>query len=213
MTLDDMVKFIDNELLPQTTQEIENLIYPKKKTGGYFVVTRQILCMVDFLGAVYSGYPRSERIKDQKDGRERIASSKKAIKFIRAFFKPKSLYRKNVVVKLHTMYRHGLVHLYQPRILAYKNNSTLEWFIYKGKRNQTQMSVNTNQGKIAVKNVNHFNIIQISRNKKQYHLAICIDALYEDFKQATIEYRDKLKNNKYLQTNWRTAVNALCTPK
>lgn len=213
MTEDQMIKFIDNELLPQTAHEIENLIHPRKKTGGYFVVTRQILCMVDFLGAVYSGYPRSERTRDKKNKTEKIATSKKAIKFINAFFKPKSIYEKGLVDKLHNMYRHGLVHLYQPRILTYKTNCTLEWFIYKGKRNYSSMHVNTNQGKILVKNVNHFNIIQIAPGTNRYHLAICIDALYHDFKQATIEYRDKLKTTKYLQTNWRSAVNALCTPK
>lgn len=213
MTVEQMISFIDNELLPQTNQEIENLIHPRRKKGGYFVVTRQILCMVDFLGAVYSGYPRPERIKDKKNNTEKIATSKKAIKFINSFFKPRSIYKKDLVSNLYNMYRHGLVHLYQPRILTYKNSNTLEWFIYKGKRNYNSMHVNTNQGKILVKNVSHFNVIQISPQKNRYHLAICIDAFYEDFRQAILEYRDKLKNTKYLQKNWRTAVNALCTPK
>ena len=169
--------------------------------------------MVDFLGAVYSGYPLSERTKDNRERKERIATSKKAIKFINAFFKPRNTYKKDLVNKLYNMYRHGLVHLYQPRILAYKNNSTLRWLIYKGKRSYSRMYVNTNQGKTLVKNVNHFNIIQIPSDKSRFYLAICIDGLFEDFKQATIEYRNKLKTTKYLQTNWRTTVNAICTPK
>lgn len=56
MTISEIVNFLDKELLPQVKQEIGNWIYPNKKKGGYFTVTRQIFCMIDFLGAVYMGY-------------------------------------------------------------------------------------------------------------------------------------------------------------
>ncbi len=210
MTKDEIINFIDNELLPQTKQEIQNLIYPKKKQGGYFVVTRQILCMVDFLGATYSGYPKSARLKDKKDRKERIATSKKAKKFIVSFFEPKKIYRKNTVKILYDMYRHGLVHLYQPRILSYKNG-TLDWFIYKGNRYQNK--ININNGAIFVNDVDHLKIIQFLPDKKKYHLAICIDALYGDFENAVIKYKNKLIQQTRLQSNWRTAVNSICDPR
>lgn len=209
MKLQQMLDFLNEELLPQTKQEIEGLIHPTKKTGGYFVVTRQILCMTDFLGAVYSGYPRKERVEDLRQRKERISTGKKAQKFIKAFFEPKNTYKKSTVETLYQMYRHGLVHLYQPRILKYKNGS-LNWFIYKGNRHQDRIIVNE---KITVTNVDHLKIIQLQKGSKQYFLAICIDSLFEDFSNSIEKYKKKLQFSKQLQTNWRTAVNAICTPK
>lgn len=211
MTRDEIVSFIDNELLIQTKQEIENLIRPTKKQGGYFVVTRQILCMVDFLGATHSGYPLSERRNDPRG--ERIATSKKAIKFITTFFEPKLTYQSQTVENLYEMYRHGLVHLYQPRFLRLNSKRVLKWFFYKGKRNKKRMTVDSPQGRIIFLNVSHLQMLTKDPNKKTYYLPICIDALYEDFEQATIRYKDKLLKTKYYQRRWRTTVNAICKPR
>jgi len=211
MTRDEMIGFIDDELLPQVKLEIQNWIKPKKRQGGYFITVRQILCMVDFLGAVYSGYPFSER-KDDPKGR-RIARPDKAIRFITTFFEPKQTYQKDTVTKLYDMYRHGLVHLYQPKFLKLTSKKVLKWFFYKGKRQRNRIIVDSDQGKKVFKNVYHLRIICGDPNKKTYHLPVCINALYEDFEKATLRYKDKLKNTKYLQRNWRTTVNAICKPQ
>ncbi len=213
MTRDEMVAFIDSELLPQAKLEIQNWIRPKKRQGGYFVTVRQILCMVDFLGAAYWGYPLSERKPPRPKKPMQIARSEKAIKFITTFFEPKQTYQLSLVEKLHNMYRHGLVHLYQPKILKYINNSTLEWFFYKGKRIWLRKSADTNQGKIVFKKIDHLKIIPRGTSRKRYHLAVCIDALYEDFENAVLKYRDKLSKTKSLQRKWRTTVNAICKPQ
>ncbi len=212
MARDEIVSFIDNELLPQTKQEIENLIRPTKKPGGYFVVTRQILCMVDFLGATHSGYHLSERREDPRG--DRIATSKKAINFITTFFEPKQTYQPQAVTNLYTIYRHGLVHLYQPKFLKLKNKKVLRWFFYKGKRNYRKIDIDSDKGKISFHNVEHLKVI-LSDPKfpRNCYLPISIDALYEDFEKATQAYRNKLSKTKYLQTNWRTTVNAICKPR
>ena len=101
MTRNEMVDFINKELLPQAKLEIGNWINPRKKQGGYFVVTRQILCMVDFLGAVYSAYTKTEKINDQRSNRETIATTNKAKKFIAAFFEPKTTYNTNAIDYLY----------------------------------------------------------------------------------------------------------------
>jgi len=211
MTADEMVAFIDNELLPQAKLEIGNWINPKKKQGGYFIVTRQIFCMVDFLGATYSGYPLSQR-KNDPNGR-RIATSTKAIRFITTFFKPKRTYNRTVITKLHDMYRNGLVHLYQPKILKLSNKNTLEWFIHKGNRHLDKIEVGSNTGKRTFKNVDHLVEIPDYSNKNRHYLPISINCLYEDFVAAVQLYRDKLHKIKYLQTNWRTAVTAIIKPR
>ena len=211
MSQEEMVAFIDNELFPQIQKEIKNWIYPRKQTGGYFAVTRQIFCVVDFLGAVYTGYPLSERKRD-KEGKK-IATSDKAIEFIIKFFMPREIYNKDVVTKLYCMYRHGLVHLYQPRILKLSTRKRLAWFFYRGKRHMDEIKIGTDKGGRVFKNINHLQILFSESDKNHNHLVISIDCLYKDFEEAVKRYRDKLVNTKYLQRNWRTAVNAICKPR
>lgn len=183
MICDEMIGFIDNELSQQVKLEIQNWLKPKKRQGGYFVTVRQIFCMIDFLGAVFSGYPLSERKKDKKG--QRIATSNKAIKYITTFFEPKQTYKQDVVTKLYNMYRHGLVHLYQPKFLKLNSKKVLKWFFYKGKRYWNKIIMDSDQGKKVFNNLDHLKIICGDPNKKTYHLPICIDALYEDFEKAT----------------------------
>lgn len=90
--------------------------------------------MVDFLGAVYSGYSRAEKISDERTGQERIATTNKAKKFIADFFEPKNTYNATAIDHLYDIYRHGLVHLYQPRVLKYNTKKALQWFFYRGQK-------------------------------------------------------------------------------
>jgi len=207
----EMIHFIDNELFPQIKKEIKNWIYPKKQTGGYFVVTRQIFCIADFLRAVYTGYSLSERKKDKK-GRK-IATSDKTIEFITKFFEPKKTYERDIVTKLYYMYRHGLVHLYQPKILKLSTRKRLSWFFYRGKRHIDKIKIGTDGGERVFKNINHLQVLFDKNNKNHSYLVISIDCLYGDFEEAISRYRNKLATTKYLQRNWRTAVNAMCKPR
>jgi hypothetical protein len=211
MNESEILKFIDNELLPQVKKEVSHWIYPKKQTGGYFAVTRQIFCMIDFLGAAYSGYPLQERKLD-KNG-QKISTSLKAIKFITDFFEPKNIYNHKVVTKLYSMYRHGLVHLYQPRILKLNTRKRLVWFFYRGKRNVSSIKIGTDKGQKIFRNVTHLQILTDTDNKNYKYLVISINCLYEDFEDAIKKYRNKLVNTKYLQKNWRTTVNAILKPR
>ncbi len=209
MTRNEMVQFINNELIPQAKTEIQTWIWPEKKTGGYFVVSRQIMCMVDFFGAVYSGYPLNER-KVDKDGQ--IANATKAKKFITKFFQPSTTYNTDIVDKLYSMYRNGLVHLYQPKVLKFGKKGKLQWGLYRGSRNQTAVTFGSDKGNVTFHNIQHLQIIPNKLNQINF-LIICIDSLYEDFEKAILAYRDKLNNTKSLQRNWRTAVNAICKPR
>jgi hypothetical protein len=205
MSREEIIEFIDGDLLPQARTEIKNWIWPRKKTGGYFVVSRQILCMVDFLGAVYCGYNQEEQAKDV-EGRK-ISVGGKARKFILDFFEPNFEYTSPIVDLFYDMYRNGLVHLYQPKILKYKGG-TLQWCIYKGKRNLNELILN----KVVFKNVSHMQIVP-DEPKETNYLLICIDSLYEDFEKALTTYRDQLSQSEKLQQNWRETVNAISQPR
>lgn len=211
MTRTEIVDFLDKELVPQVQTEINGLIWPRKKHGAYFITVRQILCMVDFLGAVYCGYPLAER-KVDKNGLH-ISKSEKAVKFILKYFAPKATYNKNTVQQLYTMYRHGLVHLYQPRYLRLSNKKVLKWFFYRGNRHLSRLPLDTDSGRVVVNNVKHLEIINIGARKNLFHLPICVDALCEDFMQAIETYKTDVAAKKTLQRKWRTTVNAICKPR
>lgn len=214
MPVNEIVDFINNELLEQVKQEIGIWIHPHKKRGGYFVATRQILCMVDFLGATYSGYSSREKAADISGKKERIATTRKAKAFIKKFFKPKNTYTNTVINFLYDIYRHGLVHLYQPRALKYNTRRALQWYFYRGaKRFYKQQTINTAQGKKTFKNVEYLKVLTNSPSTKYYYFPIGIDCLYEDFVNAVNDYRDKMIKTKTLQRKWRTAVNAICRPR
>lgn len=207
----EMIDFINKELIPQVESEIKNWVYPKKSNGGYFVVVRQIFCILDFLGAVYSGYPLSERKKD-KDA-VRISTSSKTIRFIEDFFTPKDTYDHYSIKIIHFMYRNGLVHLYQPKCVKLRGNKEIKWFIYRGKRQLSELRVNSDFGMLVFKNVSHMKLLSHPQDKHKIYLPICIDSLYEDFENAIKLYCDRLLKTKCLQGNWRTAVNAISRPQ
>lgn len=113
--------FLENELKEQILLEIAPLLYIGQETGGYFGVTRQVLCLVNFLGALYCGYTPEER-KQKQD----VGPSSKALQFIENVLGDIDPAYKSLEGKyFYEMYRHGLVHLYQPKSLKLRNGKNL----------------------------------------------------------------------------------------
>lgn len=94
MKLWEMKQFLQEEVKEQILLEIAPILHVGIQQGGYFGVTRQILCFVDFLGALYSGYDGEI---DQRTGRKIISKSDKSIKFIEEVFGNKTV---NLTVNL-----------------------------------------------------------------------------------------------------------------
>lgn len=87
MELFQIKSFLEDEVKEQIFLEIAPILYIGQPAGGYFGVTRQILCFVDFLGALYCGYDEKEKEEDlKKYKRMKISKSEKVEKFIREFF-------------------------------------------------------------------------------------------------------------------------------
>jgi len=108
------------------------------------------------------------------------------------------------------MYRHGLVHLYQPKILSMGSRKILKWFFYRGNRHMDSIPIDSDIGKVTFNNVTHLQAINLPQYKSNYYLPICVDALCEDFIGAIKNYKEAVKKTKSLQRKWRTAVNAIC---
>jgi len=155
MSLRKIKSFLENELKEQIFLEIAPILHIGQDTGGYFGVTRQVLCLVNFLGALYCGYSPEEK-KENQD----IGPSSKALEFIEDILgNIDPAYKSKEGKYLYEMYRHGLVHLYQPKTLKFKNGRLLKWMIYKGGREPHTEVFNIENKKYTIQNVKHLGIV------------------------------------------------------
>lgn len=201
MKLWEMRQFLQEEVKEQILLEIAPILHVGIAQGGYFGVTRQILCLVDFLGALYSGY-NGEIYK--KTERKLISKSVKSIKFIDEIMRENDPNYKNNGKYLCLMYRHGLVHLYQPKEIELKDGKKLSWLAYKGPREGAKV--------LEVQNVRHMGVSQSPQDSNIKFLTISITCLYYDLITAVDLYIKRLELDKNLQTNWISTANAISEP-
>lgn len=201
MSLARMKSFLNEELKEQILLEVAPILHLGQEQGGYFGVTRHILCFVDFLGALYSGY-RVENLKEKED----VAMSKKAIKFIIEVMKEVDEYYELNGASFYEMYRHGLVHLYQPKIFFQKSKGKqLQWLVYKGPREKAIVKV----GNLEVSDVRHVGIVPDPYKHDVEYLPVSINCLYYDLIQAIDIYIGMLENDKSLQGKFISAANVI----
>lgn len=212
MELWQIKRFLEEEVKEQIFLEIAPILYIGQPVGGYFGVTRQILCFVDFLGALYSGYDDKEKKDDlKKDGRMRISKSEKVKTFITKFMGEKldPKYKENGII-FYDMYRHGLVHLYQPKTIKQKNGRLLQWALYKGQRESHQEGFDAQRGRFVIPNARHLEIVADPRNPQEDLLTISITCLYKDLLTAIDRFYKKIEeNNNDEIKKWRQTANAI----
>ena len=205
----EMKRFLDEELKDQVLLEIAPILHLGQNSGGYFGVSRQILCLVEFLAALYCGYDESKdkRFKDTKGKGRKIVDSTKVEHFIREFMgvyiDPN--YKVNGL-ELYKMYRHGLVHLYQPKEFRLSGGGKLSWMPYKGSRELKELEV----GGFKFTNVRHIGKVSDPRTPGSFVLAVSINCLYNDFIKTIDLYGDQLLKDINLQHNWMGAASAIC---
>ncbi|MBI4064838.1 hypothetical protein HY409_00505 [Candidatus Gottesmanbacteria bacterium] len=202
MKLWEMRQFLQEEVKEQILLEIAPILHVGIAQGGYFGVTRQILCLVDFLGALYSGYNGEV---DKKTERKLISKGEKAIKFIEEIMGENDPNYKTNGKYLYLMYRHGLVHLYQPKEIELKDGKKLSWLAYKGPREGTNV--------LEVQNVKHMGISQSPQDPNTKYLTISIISLYYDLITAIDLFTKKLELEKDLQNKWISTANAISEPE
>jgi len=197
MSLGRMKTFLSEELKEQILMEVVPILHLGQIQGGYFGVTRHILCFIDFLGALYSGY-RAENFKKKED----VAMSKKAIKFIKEIMGDIDTYYKLNGSLFYEMYRHGLVHLYQPKVFSQPNGKELYWLVYKGPREGALVK--------EVSGVRHLGIVASPTNQNIEYLPVSINCLYYDLIQAIDLYISLLEKDKAFQRKFISAANIIC---
>lgn len=210
MELFQIKRFLEEEVKEQIFLEIAPILYIGQPVGGYFGVTRQILCLIDFLGTLYSGYSG----KKTKKGRMIISEPWKAKKFITIVFgEIDSKYEENGEL-LYDMYRHGLVHLYQPKTIKQKNGRMLKWAIYKGERESHPEGFGTQEGKFIIQNARHLDLVVDPRDNNSDLLTISITCLYKDLLTIIDMFYQKIDENKSDELKkWRETANAILEPE
>ncbi len=211
MSLARIKSFLSEELKEQILLEIAPILHLGQDQGGYFGSSRQILCYIDFLGALYAGYDENTDKDFKKDGRRRISTPKNVIDFIEDFMGEKidPFYKINGGV-LYKMYRHGLVHLYQPKSFKQINGRELRWFAYKGPREKHIEEIKIDGRIVEFKDVRHVAIIPHPEKPNIEYLAASVNCLYYDLIQIIDIYLAVLEQDKGLQAKLISAANAIC---
>jgi hypothetical protein len=208
MTVDEAKEYLRDNLKSSITNDIYPIIQPDREEGGYFGVSRLVLCYVDFLGALYGGY-QGERHRPNKRfprGSKKIATSDKALKFIRTILGSIDSHYQHNADLLYEMHRHGTVHLYAPKFFQRANDGRkLYWFVYKGKREER---VPVGRGTLRVRHME-----PVPRDEKSDWLPVSIICLYDDLNAAIDEFCARLDSDADLLRRCNQAARALSEPE
>lgn len=212
MSLARMKSFLGEEVKEQILLEIAPILHTGQDQGGYFGSSRQILCYIDFLGALYFGYDEKgdQEFKRSKGKRRKISYPDNVTRFIKEFMgiNIDPLYKVNGEL-LYKMYRHGLVHLYQPKSFMQKNGKELRWFAYKGAREKHIEEIKIDGRVLKFQDVRHVGIVPHPEKNNIEYLAISVNCLYYDLIQTIDIYLVMLEKDKDLQAKLITAANAI----
>ncbi len=207
MSVNQIKKFLRKEVVRQFETDIKPILSLDKEEGGYFGATKQLMSFVDFLGAMYCGVTF---VLDRGRRKRVLSRTEKAEKYIQKILKDAHpLYKENGKL-MYKMYRHGLVHLYQPKELLQKNKRILSWAPYKGRRTD-YIKLKSSLGTVDLK-VPHLQIVP-HPNETRDLLPISIACLYEDVLNSIEIFIKKIEKYKKYQLRWNRAVNFLLKPE
>lgn len=209
MELWQIQSFLENEVKEQIFLEISPILYIGQEVGGYFGVTRHILCFFDFLSALYSGYDGKDKYRN---GAMKISKSTNVKQFMdEVLGKIDPIYKENGKY-LYAMYRHGLVHLYQPRTIKLKNGRLLKWAAYKGGRERVK-EVFKSDKEIFTAEIKHLGIITDPRDSSSDLLTVSINCLYKDLLSVIDLYKSLLEQDRNLVDRWQSTANFITEPE
>lgn len=193
-----------NDLKTSIETDVYPILQPNKPEGGYFGVTRALLCYVEALGLLLEGWSR--KLKKNRD-KDDFATAKKAKTYIKKVLSEvDELYELNGDL-LYDMYRHGTVHIYSPKKLVSRQypKKTIEWLIYKGEREQWDYYENKSF------KFRHLKIIEWTKDR--FVLPISILVLYTDVMTSINLFRKMIYEDKSgkLSKNFLAVADALDT--
>lgn len=185
-------------------QSVKSDIRPLIKTKGAFGIQRQFFPLIEYLsGLVFGPLPSGTK----------LAGTKHAEDFLRRYMgQVDPLYNTHARILLE-MWRHGVVHTYQPKVLS-NGTRRLGWLSYQGKRNnavvellikrkKTKMTVSHLTPHVGSGTLDHF---PVANNWLVRDLVSVLDIIVNDLKAEENE------NGSALLTNMQKAAQHLATP-
>ena len=167
LTAEEAIEYLQFHVQKSVCTDVFPLTWPEFGESGYFAVPRLVLAYADFLGCLYTG--------NRKGKNGQPLTSQSAVLFIRRCFGDvASAYRRRGGL-LYEMYRHGTVHIYEPKVVETAKGAKLAWLVGK-----TIGALGT---------VGHHHMW-----KRRRHLAVSQDRLADDLLLAIEVYIHKLSS-------------------
>ena len=118
----DVIKYLEDDLLISIQADIKDVLvfHSKREPGGIHSIPREVFCYVDFLGSVCYGL-----WKDKNAKKKQSATTEHAVKFIKEYFTNADPKYDNLGELIYTMWRHGTVHEYDPKVLIHTSQGHL----------------------------------------------------------------------------------------
>jgi hypothetical protein len=215
MTKKDIVDYLTTDLKEIVNEDIKPcLLIGVPTLGGFFSVPRLVLTCVDYLGALYCGWKPTE----MTNGRPNFTASWKAIKYIQDVL-GQAYSEYGVRAKLlWAIYRHGTVHLNQPKVLQ-NGAKTIAWHIYKGQLSTGHQlivsAVPTGIGTKVEMPIQHLFPMPIRGQSNDWILPISTTCLYQDLLESLDIYASMIQNETIatLGDNFRSAMNEMVKPE
>ncbi len=204
MSLDEIEKFLlKGDMQDVLKWDVEPILHLNREEGGYFGVPRQLFSLIDFLGSTYTG--------KHKPGN----SSRGAVKYIHEVMGSDEIdpnYKKNGKL-MYDMYRHGIVHFFQPKKFELFDGTKVAWCVHKKGRNDTVDGIKDHDGKeYVIENARHLEIMRHPDPKKDFSvLIISLKCLFEDFKKSLNVYFEIAKKDDKYVTKWNAVAAYMTT--
>jgi len=205
---------IDDYLLNDLKALIKENVDPCLQIGvktrsGFFSVPELVLTCVDYLGALYVGWNNEKA----KNGRPIFTSSSKAEEYLRDVFGQVFSEYKIRGDLLWEIYRHGTVHLNEPKTLQ-NGAKRISWYLFKGGYGERMIigQVPVGIGNYVQMPVSHLVPMQVTGLPGEWILPVCTTCLYEDLLSSIHVYAKMIQTNSSIEDRFRNTVNEMVKP-
>jgi hypothetical protein len=181
------------EMLHQT---IVDDIAPLLSTvgGAPHAIAREVFSYVDHLGHLFTG--QSDNVGER---------FKCYVRHVLGLVDPNYARRAD---ELYEMYRNGLIHEFDPKVLANKSGESLAWLSYPGARREPKLQLEP-----GAFDVTHLTPLRLDETGKNYHLPVSTVCLITDLLSSITMFIDGVVGTEETRVRaWNKAAKALNKP-
>jgi len=209
MSQAEISRYLQSELKRSIDAEVGTLIRSDDLPWCIFAIPRLVLSCVDFLGALYCGEFRI------RFGHQKVFTDKtKALKFLADMFGPFDSNYATYGELLWLMYRHGTVHLHQPRESLVNQRREITWALYKGDREKCGLKLDPIPELPQLQtSIDATHLVPADRGDNYWVQPISVDCLYRDLLSSVDKFDQAIKANTELEATFRETANLIILPQ